>query len=354
MTSPLALHGFDSIRQHDLLATAPRPRLTKQSPERAPHANADASLATPLAAPVSSPPPSGQVVATLLIPNIGVTAAVVQGTGESQLLAAPGHFVGSVLPGQPGTSVVAAHNATYFRQINQLKPGDRVNVTTRQGQFVFAVTTHEVVGANQGLPDSTEPTLALEACYPLDALYFTPDRFVVFARLVASRLTPEALADSPGPAVGPYHAAIAPAIAAAYPLWLSQNSLPMGALRYRTPVRQAAFAHFLNGPLPLNLTAETIRLLEAYRYVSQHGQTAWLTSLLPTASPPADPFWQAASVRFLGPANLTMTLTANAVPTQITLTDWDVMIGSRHVSLTMVVDVAGHTLHLASLTVGPF
>lgn len=341
MASPWALRGFDHASQRILLASTPA--LVSHSRLRG------SKTAAPLSAPtVRSTPKVGMVVARLSVPRLKINAAVVQGTQESQLLIAPGHFIGSVLPGQDGLSVIAAHNATYFRQINALKAGNHIVVATVQGRFVYEVTDHYVLGANQGLPNSATPTLALEACYPLNALFLTPNRYVVFAKLVASQLSPRALSQKTQTA-WPYHPSILPAISSRYPLWLSQNNLPMGTLRYQPAAIGPKYASFLNGPLPLNLTAETIRLLEAIRYVSQNRQTLWLKTLDPGLSPATDAFWGASSVSFLGFTNLVIQFDQQAQPKTIQITNSDVQINGQSFRVTMTVGLSHDTMKVTGM-----
>lgn len=129
-------------------------------------------------------PPAGAPVGRLLIPALHLDAAVVQGTGDAQLLLAPGHLPGSVLPGADGTSVIAAHNATYFRHLNRLSLGQRIYVATAAGRFAFAVTGKRVVRVGTPLANTRRPSLVLEACYPLSALYLTDRRYWVETRFL--------------------------------------------------------------------------------------------------------------------------------------------------------------------------
>lgn len=131
----------------------------------------------------------GSVLGKISIPSLSLQAAFVQGTSETQLATAPGHLSTSVMPGLVGTSIIAAHNVTFFRHINRLKTGDIVKVQTQKGQFQFQVTGHEVVNIKTGVvPNTTYASLALEACYPLNALYLTPYRYIVFAKEIGKNV----------------------------------------------------------------------------------------------------------------------------------------------------------------------
>jgi sortase (surface protein transpeptidase) len=85
---------------------------------------------------------SGDPVAYLEIPAIGVRQVVVEGTASSDLVAGPGHRRDTPLPGQAGVSVVYGRQATFggpFARIDELEEGDEIRVTTGQGEFTFEV-----------------------------------------------------------------------------------------------------------------------------------------------------------------------------------------------------------------------
>lgn len=118
------------------------------------------------------------VQAVLEIPVLQLTAPVVQGIQTAQLNIAAGHLPTSVEPGQPGTSIVAAHNVTWFRHINRLKPGATIRVLTPHTTLVFRVATSRIVHVGTPVANTPNASLVLEACYPLNALYLTPYRYL--------------------------------------------------------------------------------------------------------------------------------------------------------------------------------
>lgn len=94
-------------------------------------------------APVGEPIATGAPVAVLSIPRAGVKGlVVVEGTGTSELQHGPGHYRGSVLPGQHGTSLVLGRALSFggpFAHLDRLRVGDPITVTTAQGTFTYAV-----------------------------------------------------------------------------------------------------------------------------------------------------------------------------------------------------------------------
>ena len=158
-------------------------------------------------------------------PTLGLVAPVLQGTGDSVRSDAVGHDPASVWPGQPGTSVLSAHDVTWFSRIGQLKPGDEVRYVTPCWTYTYTVTSHVIVSVGSPVYSSAAGRLVLDTCYPLDALYITPTRYLVYASLAGSSPThPTATVPTnwPAPAV--------PALAklAAQGLGLATNDAPLG------------------------------------------------------------------------------------------------------------------------------
>lgn len=265
-------------------------------------------------------PPTGHEVADLIIPALQLNVPVLQGTAFGQLLFAPGHYAGSVLPGESGASVIAAHNDTFFHHLDRLHPGSLIIVQTEQGIFRFAVTRSAVVSDTAGLPDTSTPTLDLEACYPLNALYFTPKRYIVFSRLIGADRAPANPLPSAPTAGNPFSAAIPAAITDHYSLALSNNSLPMGQLTYAAPDKPAV-VRFEESPRPLQAETVAIALWLAYVDAVRSGDVEALTALVPGANQSSNPYWLARSVIFEAPLNVTLAVSPGGIPTSFTLSD---------------------------------
>ncbi len=99
----------------------------------------------------------GVPVAYLTIPTLGVHEFVVEGTSAGTLKAGPGHRRDTVLPGQPGVSIIMGRAAAYggpFARIQELRPGQSFSVTTGQGRMAY-----EVLGVRyEGDPAPASPT----------------------------------------------------------------------------------------------------------------------------------------------------------------------------------------------------
>jgi len=157
------------------------------------------SVAPPLAAP-----PEGEVLGKIEIPKIGLSAYVVEGVRDADLKKGPGHYPETPLPGQKGNAAIAGHRTTYgapFANIDDLKPGDTITVTTLQGTFTYAVTDppHEIVApsAVEVLADKGDNRLTLTACHPR---YSASQRIIVSALLQGTPVpAPPRTAPAPPP-----------------------------------------------------------------------------------------------------------------------------------------------------------
>lgn len=141
-------------------------------------------------APVAfnSPPPkvvAGTSVALLKIPSIGVEEVILEGTSVKDLRRGPGHYVGTAFPGQPGNAAIAGHRTTYgapFYKLGKLGLGDKIEVITRNGTFVYLVQRVYRVAPDDSSPlnPSEENLLTLTTC---DPPFSAARRLIVVAKL---------------------------------------------------------------------------------------------------------------------------------------------------------------------------
>lgn len=187
--------GLAESRSQDRLTKRFTQQLSAPTPSSPPGPRPDA------AAP--PPAPEGEAVALIKIPKIGVEKAVVEGVGVPELKKGPGHFPTTPMPGQPGNSALAGHRTTYgapFFRLDEVRGGDQVLVTTRQGRFNYEVTENKVVGPDEtsvldGTPDNR---LTITTCEPR---FSAAKRLVVVAALKgeAAQPAPEGPADQHAP-----------------------------------------------------------------------------------------------------------------------------------------------------------
>ena len=129
----------------------------------------------------------GDPIGRIKIPRTGTNFVIVEGTQPGDLRKGPGHYADTAMPGLPGTVAMAGHRTTYlapFRKLNELRPGDRIDVEMPYGRFTYRLVTRHIVSprAYQFVTRRAGYSrLALTACHPL---YSARQRIVVFGRLV--------------------------------------------------------------------------------------------------------------------------------------------------------------------------
>jgi LPXTG-site transpeptidase (sortase) family protein len=125
----------------------------------------------------------GAPVARLVIPSIDLDEIVMEGVGPVELNGGPGHFPGSVLPGDIGNSIISAHRDRHFSRMGELVVGTRIRTETRSGAVEWVVAERRVVSRDTpALFEESEATLTLTTCWPLRYFGPAPDRLIVVAK----------------------------------------------------------------------------------------------------------------------------------------------------------------------------
>ena len=119
--------------------------------------------------PLPTPGPSNAT--RLQISAIGVDAPVVMGDGWEQLKKGVGQHVGSVNPGQKGNVVLSAHDDVFgeiFRDLDRLKPGNEIVLSTSQQSYVYVVRQSQTVEPTrvEVMSQTGDAVLTLISCYP--------------------------------------------------------------------------------------------------------------------------------------------------------------------------------------------
>jgi len=131
------------------------------------------------------PTPGPSQARRMVIPAIDVDAKIVQGDGEDQLKQGVAQHLGTPDPAQPGNMVFSAHDDIYgeiFRRLDELSPGDEVQIYTASQVFTYIITRTRIVEPTEVsvMAPTAHPSLTLISCYP----YLVDNkRIVVFADL---------------------------------------------------------------------------------------------------------------------------------------------------------------------------
>ena len=129
----------------------------------------------------------GAPVARLRIPRIRLDEIVIEGVGDDQLNAGPGHLPGSALPGMPGNAVISAHRDRHFSHLDALQLGDTISTETGQSSGVWVIVGRRIVDRDApALFQSSEPLLTLTTCWPVRYFGSAPDRLILTAKPVGA------------------------------------------------------------------------------------------------------------------------------------------------------------------------
>lgn len=212
----------------------------------------------------------------LEIPRIDLTAPVLDGASEATLRVAVGHVPQSAWPGEgSGTAVFAAHNVTWFAHIPRLRRGDLVRFVTPHAVFSYRVVAASVEPVDTYL-HLDRHGLILDTCYPLNALYFTGQRYLVYADFCGSRVT-GTVKPRATPALPAQPRLSLPTALVRQGLTLRANPIPLGALL----LAGSPDVRFSQSPATLDLAAAAHELFFAALHAAEQQRTAWWRRLAP-------------------------------------------------------------------------
>ena len=127
----------------------------------------------------------------LTIESIGIDSLdLIYGDNTNNLLRGACMSERSRLPGFGSGTLVAAHNYSFFHELQNIKEGAEVKVETYYGSFVYKVYRTEIIDVytSDSYWDDVygdKEVLALYTCYPNNALRSTHYRFFAFCEKVS-------------------------------------------------------------------------------------------------------------------------------------------------------------------------
>src|SRR5690348_9416031 len=127
----------------------------------------------------------GEAIGRIKIPRMHLNMIVVDGTDHETLKKGPGRDFRTFMPGENRLVYIAGHRTTYlapFSHIDELRRGDKVTLEVPYATFVYTVTGHRVVPADDlsVLKSPRHELLELQACHPR---FFATHRYVAYALL---------------------------------------------------------------------------------------------------------------------------------------------------------------------------
>ena len=208
------------------------------------------------------------------IPALSLTAPVLQGLSNGVLAVAAGHDPLSPWPGGVGESVLESHDVSYFSQIDTLRAGASVVWIDHCSELTFKVIGQEILSPGALIdPPPSARGLALITCYPTDALFYTPERFVLLTSLVSKStapITPGAVHD-----VTPRLKVPAPPGLVAEGLGLANSGVLVGYLH----VTGSPSPAWVQGPASLDLEALALESYIGAEKAIAAGRLAWWRDL---------------------------------------------------------------------------
>jgi sortase A len=128
-------------------------------------------------------------VARIEVKRIGASTIVLAGSSGQALAFGPGHVEFTPDAGERGVAVYSAHRDTHFRFLKDVKIGDEIDVTRRDGKiFRYRADASSVVRFDaSGIDPLTDAyELVLSTCFPFDAITPGPERYLLHATMIGS------------------------------------------------------------------------------------------------------------------------------------------------------------------------
>jgi len=124
-------------------------------------------------------------LAILRIPKIDLAVPVFNDTDDLTLNRGVGRILGTARVGQPGNLGIAGHRDGFFRGLQNILPGDIVELVRSQQTDRYSVIEIRIVAPEDTyvLDPTRQPTLTLVTCYPFYFVGHAPKRYIVKAQL---------------------------------------------------------------------------------------------------------------------------------------------------------------------------
>ncbi len=121
----------------------------------------------------------------LRLDRLRIRVLIFEGTDDLVLNRGVGWIAGTARPGAAGDSNIgiAGHRDGFFRGLNDIAKGDKIQVSTLGLESLYAVDSTELVTPEQVevLRRRGVPSLTLVTCYPFYFIGDAPQRFIVHA-----------------------------------------------------------------------------------------------------------------------------------------------------------------------------
>lgn len=135
-------------------------------------------------------PVGGQLYGKVKIEKLQLNVPLYFGDTEEILREGAGQFMGSVYPGELGTSLIGGHNVDDFGKLGAAQVGDEITLQTTYGNFVYRINRVEVRDKkdkeiNDMIYQRNDRRVILYTCYPIDSLGLTNERLFAIGEFVS-------------------------------------------------------------------------------------------------------------------------------------------------------------------------
>lgn len=141
-------------------------------------------------------PEKGSRYGDVIVNQVDINIPLYYGDSSDILALGAGMYGNSKFPGEKGTTIIGGHNRPIFGKISYLNVGEKFEIKTSYGEFTYEVTSTQIIQADDPmvmteLAQNQESRAFLYTCYPLDAIGFSPQRFVVIGKQVTGPVIDE-------------------------------------------------------------------------------------------------------------------------------------------------------------------
>ena len=133
-------------------------------------------------------PSEGETFGKIRIASVGIEASLIYGDNIKNMRKGVEVYSGTYLPGEDRTILIGGHNNTHFRTLKNVKTGDKVELQTNYGTYIYEVTGSRIARFDDtSAYDLTraEENLILYTCYNESKIGATPNRTFVYGKYVS-------------------------------------------------------------------------------------------------------------------------------------------------------------------------
>lgn len=135
-------------------------------------------------------PVGGQLYGKVKIEKLQLNVPLYFGDTEEILREGAGQFMGSVYPGELGTTLIGGHNVDDFGKLGAAQVDDEITLQTTYGNYVYRIKRLDVRDKkdkeiNDMIYQRNDRRLILYTCYPIDSLGLTNERLFAIGEFVS-------------------------------------------------------------------------------------------------------------------------------------------------------------------------